>query len=63
VPFEGVEVVEPSLTRRRAAGLGRSARAEDLTRELSVLLVPDIPLDASLRLPHASFTLMGRPVR
>lgn len=55
VPFESAEAVGPSMTRHRASVLGRSGRSRlkiyaDLTRELSVLLAADIPLDASLRL-------------
>jgi general secretion pathway protein F len=55
VPFESAEAEGRSITRQRASALGRSGRSRlkiyaDLTRELSVLLAADIPLDASLRL-------------
>src|SRR5215467_2244429 len=55
VPFESAEAEGPPVTRRRASPVGRSGRSRlkayaDLTRELSVLLAADIPLDASLRL-------------
>jgi general secretion pathway protein F len=55
VPFESAEALGPSITRQRASVLGRPGRSRlkiyaDLTRELSVLLAADIPLDASLRL-------------
>src|SRR5262249_1717285 len=55
VPFESLEAEGPPVTGQRASVLGRSRRLQlkiyaDLTRELSVLLAADIPLDASLRL-------------
>jgi general secretion pathway protein F len=55
VPFESAEAEGPSITRQRTSVLRRSGRSRlkiyaDLTRELSVLLAADIPLDASLRL-------------
>ncbi len=55
VPFESAEAGGPSITRQRDSPLRRSGRLRlkiyaDLTRELSVLLAADIPLDASLRL-------------
>jgi general secretion pathway protein F len=55
VPFESAETEGPSIPRQRTSTLGRSGRSRlkiyaDLTRELSVLLAADIPLDASLRL-------------
>ena len=55
VPFESAEAGGPSITRQRDSPLRRSGRSRlkiyaDLTRELSVLLAADIPLDASLRL-------------
>jgi len=55
VPFESAEAEGPPMTGRRASPLRRSGRSPlkiyaDLTRELSVLLTADIPLDASLRL-------------
>ena len=55
VPFESAEAAGPPMTGQRALPLGRSGRVRlkiyaDLTRELSVLLTADIPVDASLRL-------------
>jgi general secretion pathway protein F len=55
VPFESAEAEGPPLTGQRASPLRRSGTLRlkiyaDLTRELSVLLTADIPLDASLRL-------------
>jgi len=55
VPFESAQAEGPPITGQRASPLGRSGRLRlkiyaDLTRELSVLLAADIPLDASLRL-------------
>jgi general secretion pathway protein F len=55
VPFESTEAEGPRTTGKRASPLRRSGRSRlkiyaDLTRELSVLLSADIPLDASLRL-------------
>src|SRR5215470_10256384 len=55
VPFESAAAEGPPITGQRAFPLGRSGRLPlkvyaDLTRELSVLLAADIPLDASLRL-------------
>jgi general secretion pathway protein F len=55
VPFESAEAEGPRITGQRASRLGRPGRSRlkiyaDLTRELSVLLAADIPLDASLRL-------------
>jgi general secretion pathway protein F len=55
VPFESAEAQGPPITVQRASLLRRSGRLPlkiyaDLTRELSVLLAADIPLDASLRL-------------
>ncbi len=55
VPFESAEAEGRSITRQRTSVLRRSGRSRlkiyaDLTRELSVLLAADIPLDASLRL-------------
>jgi general secretion pathway protein F len=55
VPFESAEAEGPSIPRQRDSPLRRSGRSRlkiyaDLTRELSVLLAADIPLDASLRL-------------
>ena len=55
VPFESLEAEGPPIAGQRASLPGRSRRLQlkiyaDLTRELSVLLAADIPLDASLRL-------------
>src|SRR5262249_7232795 len=55
VPFESLEAEGPPTAGQRASLRGRSRRLQlkiyaDLTRELSVLLAADIPLDASLRL-------------
>jgi len=55
VPFESLQAEGPPMTGQRAPLPGRSRRLQlkiyaDLTRELSVLLAADIPLDASLRL-------------
>src|SRR5262245_16150829 len=55
VPFESTEAEGPPISGQRASLLGRTGRSRlkiyaDLTRELSVLLAADIPLDASLRL-------------
>jgi general secretion pathway protein F len=55
VPFESAEAEGPSIPRQRDSHVRRSGRSRlkiyaDLTRELSVLLAADIPLDASLRL-------------
>src|SRR5262249_41935436 len=55
VPFESTEAEGPPISGQRASPVGRSGRSRlkayaDLTRELSVLLAADIPLDASLRL-------------
>src|SRR5262249_53676622 len=51
VPFESAEAAGPPITGQRASPLSRSGRLQlkiyaDLTRELSVLLAADIPLDA-----------------
>jgi general secretion pathway protein F len=55
VPFESVKADERPADLRRASLFRRTGRLPlqvyaDLTRELSVLLAADIPLDASLRL-------------
>src|SRR5262249_19342577 len=55
VPFETLEAEGPPISGQRASPPARSRRSQlkiyaDLTRELSVLLAADIPLDASLRL-------------